>query len=144
MQHEAGTDRHEDPVEQRLRDAGVTPTRQRLAIAGVLLSRPQHLSADQLVAELRRTGVQRVSKATIYNTLSLFARVGLIRQVIADPQRIVYDSNVSFHHHLYDVDTGTLTDIEPDQVQVGAIHGIPADLEIAGVDVIVRVRRSDT
>jgi Fur family iron response transcriptional regulator len=88
--------------------------------------------------------VARVSKATVYNTLSLFARVGLIRQVIADPQHVVYDSNVSFHHHLYDVDTGTLTDIDPGQVHVGPVHGIPSDLEVAGIDVIVRVRRSGT
>lgn len=142
--HKVDPEQRDDSLEQRLRAAGVTPTRQRLAIAAVLLARPQHLSAEQLVVELRHAGVQQVSKATVYNTLGLFAEVGLIRQVIADPQRVVYDSNMSFHHHFYDVDTGTLTDIEPGRVQVGPVQGIPADMEVAGVDVIVRVRRSDT
>lgn len=144
MQHEAESEGSEREIEERLRIAGVTPTRQRLAIARVLLARPQHLSAEQLVAELRRVGVQRVSKATVYNTLGLFARRGLIRQVIADPSRIVYDSNVSEHHHLYDVETGILTDIEPGRVRVEPMEGIAEGLEVAGVDVIVRVRRPGT
>ena len=144
MHKEADSERHGASLQDRLRAAGVTPTRQRLAIASVLLTKQQHLSAEQLVAELRRAGELRVSKATVYNTLGLFARVGLVRQVIADPNRIVYDSNVEAHHHIYDVTSGTLTDIEPDRVQVGSIEGIPPDLEVAGVDVIVRVRRSGT
>lgn len=128
-------------IEQRLRAAGVTPTRQRMAIARVLLARPQHLSADQLLARLHAGGCSGVSKATVYNTLGLFARVGLVREVIADPSRVFFDSNTSEHHHLFDVESGTLTDIDPGQVRLSALPPIASDLEVAGVEVIVRVRR---
>jgi Fur family iron response transcriptional regulator len=67
--------------------------------------------------------------------------VGLVREVIADPSRVVYDSNVSEHHHLYDVDSGALVDIDPGAVKLGPLAGLPDDVEVAGVQVIVRVRR---
>jgi Fur family iron response transcriptional regulator len=128
-------------IEQRLRDAGVIPTRQRVAIARVLLERPQHLSAEQLIARLHAHGCRGVSKATVYNTLGLFARVGLVREVIADPSRVFFDSNTGEHHHLYDVESGTLTDIDAGQMQLSELPPIPPDLEVAGIEVIVRVRR---
>ena len=128
-------------IEQRLRSAGVIPTRQRVAIARVLLERPQHLSAEQLIARLHVDGCRGVSKATVYNTLGLFARVGLVREVIADPSRVFFDSNTGEHHHLYDVESGTLTDIDAGQVQLSELPSIPHDLEVAGIEVIVRVRR---
>jgi len=133
---------HDDEsVARRLRVAGVAPTRQRVAIARVLLARPQHLSAEQLIAQLRAGGCQFVSKATVYNTLGLFARLGLVREVIADPSRVFYDSNVSEHHHLFDVDSGILTDIAPEAVKLNAIGSIPEGMEVSGVEVIIRVRR---
>lgn len=125
---------------ERLRNAGVTPTPQRVAIAEVMLGRCQHLSADQLIARLRRDNYPQVSKATVYNTLGLFARVGLVREVIADPSRVFYDSNVDDHHHIYNVEAGTLTDIEPNELAIDRLPSLPQDLDIDGVDIIVRVR----
>ncbi len=84
-----------------------------------------------------------VSKATVYNTLGLFARMGLVREVIVDPQRIFYDSNVSDHHHVYNEDEGTLFDIALDQLKIEGLPKMPPDTEIRGVEVIVRVKRSD-
>lgn len=128
-------------IEQRLRSAGVIPTRQRVAIARVLLERPQHLSAEQLIARLHADGCDGVSKATVYNTLGLFVRVGLVREVIADPSRVFFDSNTREHHHLYDVESGTLTDIDAGRMQLSELPPIPHDLEVTGIEVIVRVRR---
>lgn len=128
-------------IEQRLRSAGVIPTRQRVAIARVLLARPQHLSAEQLITRLHANGCRGVSKATVYNTLGLFARVGLVREVIADPSRVFFDSNTGEHHHLYDVESGTLTDIDGAQMRISELPPIPPDLEVAGIEIIVRVRR---
>jgi Fur family transcriptional regulator, iron response regulator len=66
--------------EGRLSECGIRPTAQRVRIAALLLSAPQHLSAEQILAQLRASGA-RVSKATVYNTLNLFAAHGLIRQL---------------------------------------------------------------
>ena len=128
-------------IEQRLRVVGITPTRQRVAIAKVMLSRPQHLSADQLQDAVAHAGYEGVSKATIYNTLRLFTQMRLVREVIVDPNRVFYDSNINEHHHLYHMDTGTLVDIDPQQVDIRCLPGLPAELEVAGIEVIVRVRR---
>src|SRR5579862_362130 len=80
--------------EQRLTDCGIRPTAQRVRIASLLLSGPQHLSAEQILASLRAAGA-RVSKATVYNTLNLFAAQGLIRQLSVDGSRAWFDSNVA-------------------------------------------------
>ena len=118
---------------------GINPTPQRLEIAAILLARPQHLSAEQVLQEVSGAG-GRVSKATVYNTLGLFADKGLVRQVIVDSAKVFYDSNVRPHHHFYDVATGRLTDIDASQVQLQSLPDIPEGAVVEGVDVVVRVR----
>lgn len=128
-------------VSEMLQAQGVTPTQQRIAIAGLLFQRPQHLSADQILEAVNRIDATRkVSKATVYNTLNLFARKGLVREVIVDPSRVFYDSNTTEHHHVFNVDTGELTDIAPDQCRLEGEPGIPEGTVPVGVDVIIRVR----
>ena len=128
-----------DTVERLLQEHGILPTQQRLLIAGVLLERQQHLSADQ-VMHLVNGEEHLVSKATVYNTLGLFARHGLIREVIVDPARVFYDSNTSSHHHFYNVDTGELTDIDSGSMEITGFPVTPAGTVAAGVDIIIRVR----
>lgn len=128
-------------ISDRLKQQGVMPTPQRLEIAGVLLNRPQHLSADQLLDRLRASG-SRVSKATVYNTLNLFAERGLVKEVTVDPSRKYYDSTTHPHHHFFHVETGTLTDIAADQIEVLGLPPLPAGTEQEGVEVLVRIRDS--
>lgn len=122
-----------------LRDAGISPTVQRRRIADVLLSRPQHLSADEVLKLLNRAG-EAVSKATVYNTLKLFLRKGLVKEVIVDPERAFYDSNIGPHHHFYNEDTGRLTDFNAQGLRVSGVPRVPDGTVQAGVDVIVRLR----
>ena len=122
-----------------LKENGVLPTQQRLMIARVLFERHQHLSADQVMNRVN-AGRDHVSKATVYNTLGLFARKGLVREVIVDPTRVFYDPNTSDHHHFYNVDTGELLDIDVDHVQVTHLPELPPETVTEGVDVIIRVR----
>jgi len=124
---------------QLLANRGITPTQQRVEIARVLLARPQHLSAEELLLRVNRRG-HGVSKATVYNTLGLFARRGLVREVIVDPNKIFYDSNTSEHHHVYNTSTGLLTDIEAHEIAVGELPPTPEGTEFTGVDIIVRVQ----
>ena len=130
-------------VIETLRRCRIAPTAQRVEIAQVLFARPQHLSADQVLAQVNRDR-SRVSKATVYNTLGLFAKRGLIREIIADPARLFYDTNTSEHHHVYNVDTGTLTDIEAEAVTIGALPDLPDGTVADGVEVIIRVRSQGT
>jgi len=78
----------------------------------------------------------------VYNTLSLFVEKGLIRQVMADPSKIFYDSNPAPHHHFYDASTGKLTDIDATNVKVSGLPPLPEGTTMEGVDVVVRLRHN--
>ena len=122
-----------------LREHGITPTHQRMEIAQVLFERHAHLSADQILAMVNARHAE-TSKATVYNTLRLFLEKKLVRELIVDPARIVYDPNTTPHHHLYDVVTGQLTDIPADDIKVLGLPRLPPSVETEGVDIIVRTR----
>ncbi len=122
-----------------LKAHGITPTQQRVEIAQILFVKPQHMSADQVLAIVNETN-NVVSKATVYNTLGLFARKGMVKEVIVDPTKIFYDSNTSDHHHFYNVDTGALVDIPHDHVSLAALPDVPSGTQAESVDVIIRVR----
>ena len=137
------TENHQDRagIIERLKAAGVTPTQQRVEIAAILFARDQHMSADQVLA-LVNDQSPRVSKATVYNTLGLFAEKGLLREVIVDPAKVFYDSNISTHHHFYNADTGHLMDIDPLNIRIPDLPTLPAGTVAEGVDVIIRLRKA--
>jgi Fur family iron response transcriptional regulator len=122
-----------------LRGHGITPTQQRVEIGQILFGHLQHVSAEK-VLEMVNEGRNTVSKATVYNTLGLFARKGLIRQVIVDPTKLFYDTNLTPHHHIYHTDTGTLEDVHADNVKIDKLPNLPQGTHVEGVDVIIRVR----
>ena len=122
-----------------LRAHEINPTHQRIEIAYALFSRGAHLSADQLLAIVNGRHSE-TSKATVYNTLNLFLEKKLIREVIVDPSKVFYDPNTAPHHHLYNVDTGELTDIEADAIAITGLPDLPQGMIAEGVDVIVRIR----
>jgi Fur family iron response transcriptional regulator len=126
--------------EQRLSECGIRPTAQRVRIASLLLSRNQHLSAEQILASLREAGA-RVSKATVYNTLNLFADHGLIRQLSVDGTRAWFDSNVEAHYHFHDMTSGALIDVPVSAVEFSNMPPPPPGMEVAGIDLVIRLRR---
>lgn len=126
-------------VAERLRLAGIPLTLQRLEVARVLLTRPVHLSADQILERVRET-TPETSRATVYNTLKLFREKSLVRELIVDPERTFYDSNTDPHYHLYDVTTGQLSDVPADELSVVGMPTLPSGVDLEEVDVIIRVR----
>jgi Fur family transcriptional regulator, iron response regulator len=125
-----------------LRAAGLRPTRQRLALARVLFEKgDRHVSAEQLHGEALAASVP-VSLATVYNTLHQFIAAGLVRELVINPGRSYFDTNVSDHHHFFYEDTGRLVDIPSDHIAVGTLPAPPAGTAIRRVDVIIRVERA--
>ncbi len=122
-----------------MRAHGILPTNQRSAIASVLFAAPRHLSADQVLEEVNRTR-KKVSKATVYNTLNLFAHKGLVREVVVDTSKVFYDSNTEPHHHFYNEDDGTLTDFPAESVRFASLPELPAGTETDDVEVVIRLR----
>ena len=130
-----------DDDQNLLKDADITPTQQRIEIAQILFAQPQHLSAEQVLSQVNRDQAL-VSKATVYNTLGLFAGKGLIREVIIDPNKVFYDSNTAPHHHFFNIDTGMLKDIDSDTVQISHLPDLPEGTAADGVDIIIRLRNT--
>ncbi|MEZ5564475.1 MAG: Fur family transcriptional regulator [Gammaproteobacteria bacterium] len=128
-------------IEVTLRAHGVQPTPRRIEIGQLLLAGPGHFSADQILQQLRSEG-SRISKATVYNTLNLFSRAGIIREVAVNPSRLVYDSTTTRHHHFLIEDTGELVDIDPSEVELRQLPCLPEGTHAASVEVIIRVRRT--
>jgi Fur family transcriptional regulator, iron response regulator len=122
-----------------LRAAKLRPTRQRLALARMLFDKgDRHVTAEQLHGEAQAASV-RVSLATVYNTLHQFIVAGLLREVVVDPGRSYFDTNVSDHHHFFHEETGHLQDIPGERLGVAELPAPPAGTQIRRVDVIIRV-----
>lgn len=128
-----------DNLADKLRAHGINPTHQRIEIAHALFSRGEHLSADQVMAIVNERHSE-TSKATVYNTLNLFVEKKLIREVIVDPNKVFYDPNTSPHYHLYNVDSGKITDIDAAAIRVSGLPSLPAGMVTEGMDIIIRVR----
>ena len=131
-----------DNLAEKLRGHGINPTHQRIEIAYALFSRCEHLSADQIMAIVNERQSE-TSKATVYNTLNLFLEKKLIREVIVDPNKVFYDPNTTAHYHMYDVQSGQLTDIDATDIRITGLPALPAGMVTEGMDIIIRVRPTD-
>lgn len=138
MEHERCS---RDEVASLLHRSGISLTRQRLHIAHAILSRAEHLTADQLLA-LANGSFRVTSRATLYNTLKLLVDRQLIREVIVDSSRVFYDPNTAPHYHFYDVESGRLTDIDAADVRIQGLPEAPYGLVADAIDLIIRVRPS--
>ncbi|MDX2100966.1 MAG: transcriptional repressor [Alphaproteobacteria bacterium] len=125
---------------ERLKKAGLRPTRQRLALGKLLFEGGhRHVTAEQLHSEAAKNQA-RVSLATVYNTLHQFTEAGLMREVVVEAGRSYFDTNIDDHHHFFHVDTGELQDISGSDVMVTAMPSMPMGTALDRVDVIIRVR----
>ena len=130
-------------VLERLKSVGLRPTRQRLALARLLFETgDRHVTAEQLHGEAQAAKV-RLSLATVYNTLHQFTAHGLLREVVVEPGRSYFDTNISDHHHFFFESDGKLEDIPGEQVELARIPEPPAGTRVSRVDVIVRVASND-
>jgi Fur family iron response transcriptional regulator len=126
---------------ERLRTAGLRPTRQRLALARLLFDKgDRHVTAEQLHGEALAAAVP-VSLATVYNTLHQFIGAGLLREVVVNSGRCYFDTNVSDHHHFFLTDTGRLVDIPGQSIDVANVPPPPSGTAISRIDIIIRVGR---
>ena len=85
----------------------------------------------------------RVSLATVYNSLHQFTEAGLLREVVVEPGRSYFDTNVSDHHHFYLEGRGQLQDIPGEQVQMDSLPTPPEGTRVARVDVIIRLSEDE-
>jgi Fur family iron response transcriptional regulator len=129
-----------DP-EAILRDAGLRPTRQRVVLAQLLFAQgDRHLTAEMLHNEAAQSG-QQVSLATVYNTLNLFAKMGMLREIGVDGSTTYFDTRTGDHHHFFIEEVSEIRDIPMTQIRIGRMASIPEGYEISRVDLVVRLRK---
>lgn len=134
-------------AEQRANDwlarGGLRPTRQRIALARLLVGDGQnrHVTAESLFALTGDTG-EKVSLATVYNTLRAFCDAGLMNEIVVDGSRSYFDTRMDDHPHFYWEDGATLTDAPADQIEIARLPKAPDGTEISRVDVVIRLRKA--
>lgn len=126
-----------------LKEGGLRPTRQRLALASLLVGDGQnrHVTAESLYALSSGSG-DRVSLATVYNTLRAFCEAGLLNEVVVDGSKSYFDTRTDDHPHFYWEDSHTLTDAPADELEISALPKAPDGMEVSRVDVVIRLRKS--
>ncbi|HVP39368.1 MAG TPA: Fur family transcriptional regulator [Candidatus Saccharimonadales bacterium] len=123
-----------------LRLRGIRPTPQRLAVADCVLGTRTHPSADEVLAQVRRS-CPALSRGTVYNTLNLFVRKGLLRTQVLRGGKVVFDPRTETHHHFIDERTGKIYDIPWDAVRVVGEGALPG-FEVREYQVVMRGRRT--
>ena len=126
-------------IAERLRAAGLRPTRQRVALARLLFDGcDRHVTAEVLHEEAIARKVP-VSLATVYNTLHQFTQVGLLREVAVEGAKTYFDTNTSNHYHFFCETSGKLVDIETASIRIEGLPQAPDGMAISRVDVLVRL-----
>ncbi|KFE34184.1 iron response transcriptional regulator IrrA [Thioclava atlantica] len=137
-----------NPTEHRrghdwLATAGLRPTRQRLALATLLVGdgKDRHVTAESLYAAALDAG-EKVSLATVYNTLKAFCDAGLMHEITVDGSRSYFDTRMDDHPHFFWEDENYLTDAPAEELKLASVPAAPEGTEITRVDVVIRVRRA--
>ncbi|MFQ1701558.1 Fur family transcriptional regulator Irr [Loktanella agnita] len=125
-----------------LSGAGLRPTRQRMTLASLLVGdgHDRHVTAESLFDAASHAG-EKVSLATVYNTLRAFCEVGLMREITVDGSKSYFDTNMTDHPHFYWEDSAKLTDAPAEDLKISRLPDAPEGAEIASVDVVIRLRR---
>lgn len=126
-----------------LAQGDLRPTRQRMTLARLLVGDGQdrHVTAESLFAACAEAN-EKVSLATVYNTLGAFCDAGLMREITVDGSKSYFDTNMSDHPHFYWEDSTRLTDAPASELTISQIPNAPEGTEIAKVDVVIRLRRT--
>ena len=122
---------------------GLRPTRQRLALASLLVGDgiDRHVTAEGLYAAAGHAG-EKVSLATVYNTLRAFCEAGLLNEIVVDGSRGYFDTRMDDHPHFYWEDDHSLTDAPAADLVISALPSAPAGTTVSRVDVVIRLKRT--
>lgn len=132
----------EDLATKWLGRAGLRPTRQRVALAELLVGdgNHRHVTAESLFEAAKDRG-DAVSLATVYNTLRAFCEAGVLQEITVDGSKSYFDTNTHDHPHYYWEQDGRVTDAPSDQLVIQSLPDAPEGMEIASVDVVIRLRK---
>lgn len=131
--------RHDDIIALLTRN-GIQPSAQRVAVADYVLFTDEHPSADRVFARVKKV-LPVLSRATVYNTLNLFVKKGLLRELVLAEGKVVFDPKLDRHHHFVDEVSGRIFDVPWDALEVRKVGSLD-DFEVAEYQVVLRGRRA--
>ena len=128
-----------DNIETFLRENNISPTKQRLELAEIIFSKNQHFTAADLINMATNSDLN-ISQATVYNTLCLFEKRGILKTINLQNDCKFYDTNLSLHHHIYNTSSNLLTDVDNCEIIFSKLPNISKDLELEQTEVLIKVR----
>ena len=130
-------------IVNKLRTSGLRPTKQRILIAQNLFERDKtfHFTVETLNKEINKKGSEKVSLATVYNTVEAFTKAGHIKQILTSKSKSYFDTNIKSHHHFYDEDSKKLTDINYNQIKLSKVPLPPKGKKIKNLEVVIRLQK---
>ncbi|MFZ5890408.1 MAG: Fur family transcriptional regulator [Myxococcota bacterium] len=131
--------RHDDIIALLLRH-GIQPSAQRVAVADYVLFTDEHPSADRVFNTVRKT-LPVLSRATVYNTLNLFVKEGLLRELVLAEGNVVFDPKLERHHHFVDEASGRIYDVPWEALEVKKVAALE-DYDVDEYQVVLRGRRN--
>jgi Fur family iron response transcriptional regulator len=133
---------NKDTFIKKLRSSGLRPTRQRIEICRVLYDRKKtfHFTINDLAKILKSKSNEKISLATIYNTVCAFKNQNYLKEISINSNKSYFDTNVSNHHHFFNESTDELTDLKNDDVgNIKIKRKIPGK-KIKSVEVLVKIQ----
>ena len=126
---------------QKLRNSGLRPTKQRIEICKVLFNTEKtfHFTINELSKIISQKIEEKISLATIYNTIHAFKEKGYLKEISINSDKSYFDTNTSIHHHFYDEDTNQLIDCNEDDIDEVKINNNLTGKKINSVEVLVKV-----
>ena len=133
------------PYINRLRSSGLRPTRQRVVICKILFCRKKtfHFTIDKLKKKIEKTTKNKISLATVYNTIHAFKNNGYLKEISLQGNKTFFDTNSKNHHHFYDKDTGDLIDIKNEDIMVNKFPATPKGKKIKEIEVTISVANNN-
>ena len=130
-------------IVNKLRTSGLRPTRQRILIAKNLFERNKtfHFTVETLNKEINKKGAEKISLATVYNTVEAFTKAGHIKEILTSKNKSYYDTNIKSHHHFYDEGSKELTDIHYSQIKLSKVPVPPKGKKIKNLEVVIRIQK---
>ena len=129
------------PYVDQLRSSGLRPTKQRLTICKILFDRKDtfHFTIDKLKKKIEKSTKNKISLATVYNTVHAFKNNGYLKEISLQGNKTFFDTNSKSHHHFYDQDTGDLVDIKNEDIILSKLPSTPKGKKIKEIEVTVSI-----
>ena len=134
--------RNTQDFKDKLRNSGLRPTKQRIKICEILFNKEKtfHFSINQLAQIISKETVDKISLATIYNTVQAFLKKGYLKEISINSDKSYYDTNITNHHHFYDEDKKELIDIDYEEVEPVIVKKVPPSKKIKSIEVLIKVQ----